>query len=137
MAVTPQREVPQIVATRGLSAGVAQRDLSAVARRTKAEQNVCRRRCTPCSIPAARWAPRTALMTRSGHFDPDVDYELNPDVEILTGMHDCQLLIDRINGLGDRSRLLDDADAGERAVCLIARSASFTTSFDWILMLSP
>ena len=66
---------------------------------------------------------------RDAHFDPDVDYELNPDVEILADMHDCQLLIERINGLGAGSRLLDDAEAGDRAVCLIAFSAGTATSY--------
>ena len=66
---------------------------------------------------------------RSAGFDPDMDYELNPDVEILADMHDCQLLIERINGLGAGSRLLDDAEAGERAVCLIAFSAGTATSY--------
>jgi hypothetical protein len=39
------------------------------------------------------------------------------------------LLIERINGLGAGSRLLDDAETGERAVCLIAFSAGTATSY--------
>lgn len=66
---------------------------------------------------------------RSARFDPDVDYELSPDVEILADMHDCRLLIERINGLGASSRLLDDAEAGDRAVCLIAFSAGTATCY--------
>ena len=81
-------------------------------------------RVTSRNTDGIRTAPE-----RSARFDPDVDYELSPDVEILPDMHDCQRLIERISGQGASSRLLDDAEAGDRAVCLIAFSAASATSY--------
>jgi radical SAM superfamily enzyme YgiQ (UPF0313 family) len=62
-------------------------------------------------------------------FDEDVEYELSPTVEILPDLHDCQLLIDRIKRLDSKAALLDEAEAGDRALCVIAFENGGPTSY--------
>ena len=68
--------------------------------------------------------PRTEPLA----FDPDLPYGLGMDVRILSDMHDCALLMDRIaHDAG--SQLLDDADLRERdTVYVLTSSASCRTA---------
>jgi radical SAM superfamily enzyme YgiQ (UPF0313 family) len=74
---------------------------------------------------------RIGAANRIARFDPEADYELSPDAEILPDMHDCRLVVDRIKSLESGARLLDDEDAGERGLCVIAFSGDGWTSY-WI-----
>jgi hypothetical protein len=62
-------------------------------------------------------------------FDADVEYELNPDVAMLPDLHDCQVVLDRISNLEPGAGLLDDAEAGDRALCVIAFSNRGSASY--------
>lgn len=55
-------------------------------------------------------------------FDPESLYELRMDVHILTGMHDCELLIEEIRN-NDKSTI-DIAHAGERGVYVLTPAGS-------------
>jgi radical SAM superfamily enzyme YgiQ (UPF0313 family) len=62
-------------------------------------------------------------------FDPDADYELSPDVEILPDLHDCEFVIERIKSLNAGASVLDDREAGDVALCVITFAAGATTSY--------
>lgn len=74
-------------------------------------------RCALCATTPRK--DRRIDRVQGQDFDVDVEYELNPNVEILCDVHDCQLVIERIQELESRVHLLDDALAGDRALCLI------------------
>jgi len=77
----------------------------------------------------SRGADGVHVRAESGAFDARVDYELSPDVEILPDLHDCQFVIERIKGMDMPAGLLDDASAGDRALCVIVFSDGGTTSY--------
>jgi len=78
---------------------------------------------------SSRGSARIPASPPGTYIDPDVDYELSPNVEILADLHDCQLVVDRIKSLESHARLLDEAEAGERALCVVAFSKGGWTSY--------
>jgi hypothetical protein len=62
-------------------------------------------------------------------FDPDLAYQLNPNVRILVDIHDCDLLLKRIEQDSVASTMLDPADLCERGVYLLTRLGASTTAY--------
>ena len=62
-------------------------------------------------------------------FDPDLAYQLSPNVRVLTDIHDCDLLLKRIEQNPAASTMLDQADLCERGVYLLTRSGASTTAY--------
>lgn len=53
-------------------------------------------------------------------FDPHQLYTIGPHVQVLSDLHDCDRLIERIKQQPEAERLLDDAETGERISYLIS-----------------
>jgi radical SAM superfamily enzyme YgiQ (UPF0313 family) len=68
---------------------------------------------------ASRVADRIGSQGQTERFDADLEYELNPHTAILPDLHDCQFVIERIKDLGPSDPVLDDAAAGDRALCVV------------------
>ncbi|HSB11719.1 MAG TPA: radical SAM protein [Blastocatellia bacterium] len=72
---------------------------------------------------------RTLAERRFANFDPHRRYQLDSRVRVLSDMHDCKLLIERIANDPDGSRLLDEPETGERSVYLISGSGGMATAY--------
>jgi hypothetical protein len=53
-------------------------------------------------------------------FDPDQLYTVGPHVQVLSDLHDCDRLIERITQDPDAEHLLDEAETGERTCYVIS-----------------
>lgn len=62
-------------------------------------------------------------------FDSHRPYKLGSHVRILSNLHDCGLLIERIEGDPDGSHLLDESETGERGTCLMNISEETATAY--------
>jgi hypothetical protein len=67
--------------------------------------------------------------TEAGSFDPEQSYQLGSHVHVLSDLHDCQFLIDRIKQDSDGTCLLDESEAGERGTYLVSTTAESTTAY--------
>ena len=56
----------------------------------------------------------------TGLYDPKQSYQLGSHVHVLTDLHDCQFLIDRINEDAGGLTLLEDPDTGQRGTHLVS-----------------
>ena len=61
--------------------------------------------------------------TQTGSFDPEQSYQLGSHVHVLSDLHDCQFLIDRIKQDSNGHRLLDESETGERGTYLVNATA--------------
>lgn len=52
-------------------------------------------------------------------FDPGAPYRLHPGVHVLSDLHDCAMLLERIEGEPERPNLLNESEAGESGVYLL------------------
>lgn len=64
-------------------------------------------------------------------FDPRESYQLGSHVSVLSDIHDCNLLIDRIGNAPDGSCLLDKSECGELGAYLMTVSGETATSY-WV-----
>lgn len=62
-------------------------------------------------------------------FDPHQPYQLGSHVCVLSDMHDCGLLIERIAADPNGSRLLDESETGERTAYLVCESGGAATGY--------
>jgi hypothetical protein len=62
-------------------------------------------------------------------FDPQQLYHLGSHVRILSDLHNCEFLIDRINSDSDHSQLLDESSTGDRGVYLMSVSGWTMTGY--------
>jgi radical SAM superfamily enzyme YgiQ (UPF0313 family) len=69
------------------------------------------------------------IESRPTVFDPHQPYQLGSHVRVLSDVHDCELLLERIKREPDGSRLLDEAEAGERGVYLMSFAGGMATSY--------
>jgi radical SAM superfamily enzyme YgiQ (UPF0313 family) len=60
--------------------------------------------------------------TQPAAFDPHQLYQLGSHVRVLSDLHDCELLVERIREDPEGSRLLDESTTGERGLYLISVS---------------
>jgi len=67
--------------------------------------------------------------SQSTDFDPHQPYQLGSHVRVLSDLHDCGLLIERIENAPDSSRLLDESETGERGACLMSISEETATGY--------
>jgi radical SAM superfamily enzyme YgiQ (UPF0313 family) len=68
-------------------------------------------------------------VSQSTDFDPDQFYKCNSHIRVLSDLHDCELLIERISHDPNGSRLLDESETGERNVYLMNVSHGKTESY--------
>jgi radical SAM superfamily enzyme YgiQ (UPF0313 family) len=73
--------------------------------------------------------PRLLTESRSPAFDPHQFYQLSSHIRVLSDMHDCELLIERIRRDPEDSRLLDESEAGERSVYLMSVADGTATAY--------
>lgn len=73
--------------------------------------------------------PRALTESRSPAFDPHQFYQLSSHIRVLSDMHDCELLIERIRHDPEDSRLLDESQTGERSVYLMNVSGGTATAY--------
>jgi radical SAM superfamily enzyme YgiQ (UPF0313 family) len=67
--------------------------------------------------------------SRGNDFNPHQLYQLGPHIRMLSDIHDCGLLIERIELDPGGSRLLDESETGERGVCLMSVCEGKTTAY--------
>lgn len=77
----------------------------------------------------SRSSERIDAVADAAYFDLDAEYELSPNIELLSGLHDCQLVLDRITSLPPNARLLDEREAGDLSLCVIAFSSDKPVSY--------
>jgi radical SAM superfamily enzyme YgiQ (UPF0313 family) len=67
-----------------------------------------------------------------GVFNPGLHYELNPSAHMMRDLHDCRVLLERIEAQPASVHFLDESEAGERAVYLLraAGESSITCRID-------
>lgn|GEM_PF-926938 len=73
--------------------------------------------------------PRSRTESSPPVFDPHQLYELGAHVRVLSDMHDCELLLERIGRDADGARLLAEAETGERGVYLMSFAGGTTTRY--------
>ena len=61
--------------------------------------------------------------------DPCARYSLSPRIHVLTDLHDCGFVVERIKQEPAGSRLLDDSETGERGVVLIKMGPEGVTTY--------
>ena len=77
----------------------------------------------------------TSKTVNSGRVDspavlnPDHHYQLGSGVRVLSELHDCELLIDRILNDRDQSRLLDESETGDLGLYLMTVTSGTATAF--------
>jgi radical SAM superfamily enzyme YgiQ (UPF0313 family) len=81
------------------------------------------------NAPGAGQAPHAG--SRPTPFDPRRPYQLGSHVRVLSDLHDCGLLLERIRCEPNGSHLLAEAEAGERGACLMSFAGEAVTSC-WI-----
>lgn len=62
-------------------------------------------------------------------FNPHQSYQLGAHVRVLSDSHNCEFLLARIGREPDGSRLLDEAETGERCVYLMSVAGGTTTGY--------
>lgn len=75
------------------------------------------------AVQAARASSRPTA------FDPDRLYECGSHIRVLSDLHDCELLVERITLEPDGSRLLDESETGEHGVYLLSVSGGAAESY--------
>jgi radical SAM superfamily enzyme YgiQ (UPF0313 family) len=80
-----------------------------------------------CAGRAPGELSHTELQTTE--FDPDRVYQLGPHVRVLSDVHDCGLLLERIGQDADGSSLLDESKTGGLGAYLMSVSGSTTTGY--------
>jgi radical SAM superfamily enzyme YgiQ (UPF0313 family) len=63
---------------------------------------------------------QVARIDSEGPFDPDQLYEIGSNVQVLSDLHDCQRLINRIKQDPEARQLLDESETGERTTYLMS-----------------
>lgn len=71
----------------------------------------------------------TLIGLRPTTFEPHRRYQLDSRIRVLSEMHDCKLLIERIVDDPDGSRLVDEPETGERCVYLMNVAGGVTTAY--------
>lgn len=66
--------------------------------------------------------------SRSAAFDPHRPYRLGSHVRVLSDLHDCERLLERIRREPEGSHLFEEAEAGERGLCLLSFAGGVVTS---------
>lgn len=78
---------------------------------------------------AAGWAPGLPPELPLSAFNPSLPYQLSPHVHVLPDLHDCGLLLKRIECEPAGSSLLDESQVGGRAVYLVRVSGEASTHY--------
>ncbi len=67
--------------------------------------------------------------TQAVSFDPQQCYRLGSHVHVLSDLHDCEFLLDRIKQDSDGRRLLDEAETGARGTYLVSITVDTTIGY--------
>jgi hypothetical protein len=66
---------------------------------------------------------------QSVSFDPEQSYQLGPHVHVLSDLHDCQFLLDRIKQNSNGPCLLDESETGGRGTYLVSITTETTINY--------
>lgn len=82
-----------------------------------------------CAHAAGQEEQNALAESQSATFDPHQLYQRGSHILVLSDLHDCEFLIERISHDGNGSRLLDESETGERGVYLMRISGGVAESY--------